>query len=67
MFRPWLLLGCLALILPPGLIDYFSPDHKWLTKTEKGHKLALVKEFFCRNFRLLLTEASNIATQTMNI
>lgn len=24
VFRPWLLLGCLALILPPGPIDYFS-------------------------------------------
>lgn len=53
MFRPWLLLGGLALILLPALIDYFSADHKWLTNTEKGHTLALVNAFFCRNFRFL--------------
>lgn len=43
VFRPWLLLGRLALFLLPGLIDSFSLDHKWLTNTEKGHKLAHLK------------------------
>lgn len=43
MFRLWLVLGCLALIVLPGLIDYFYPDPKRLANIEKGHKLAVVK------------------------
>lgn len=43
VFRLWLVLGCLALIVLPGLIDCFHPDPKRRANIEKGHKLAVVK------------------------